>query len=216
MAGALPRIVLPLLLALVAPAASAQGSLRCDGGLVAVGDSKLDLLGKCGRPALVEELLGDRGAAGAQDPQATWGIRVTATVERWTYDFGPNQFVGYVTLDTGKIVAIERGSYGYARAPAPPPPPVPRARCEPAGFHEGDSTFDVLARCGPPATRDARIETQAVWSGGDGGPPVVTAWRSVTVEVWGYDFGPRSFLRFLTFADGKLVKVETGSYGYAR
>lgn len=216
MARTLPRILLPTLLALVAPAASAQGSLRCAGGLVAVGDSKLDLLGNCGRPALVEEQPEDRGAAGITDPQAIRGIRVSSTLVRWTYDFGPNRFVGYVTLDTGKIVAIERGSYGYAREPIPPAPPIPRARCEPSGFHEGDSTFDVLARCGPPATRDARIETQAVWSGGDGGPPVVTAWRSVTVEVWGYDFGPQSFLRFLTFADGKLVKVETGSYGYAR
>jgi hypothetical protein len=39
------------LLALAPPGARAD-SLRCDGGIVSVGDTKLDLLGKCGRPAL--------------------------------------------------------------------------------------------------------------------------------------------------------------------
>jgi hypothetical protein len=195
----------------MAGGAAAEDSLRCGGGLVAVGDSKLDLLGKCGGPTLVEERLEERGG-GAPGP---WRVRVSTTVERWTYNFGPNQFVMYVTLDTGRVAAIERGNYGYSLPADPPGPPIPRARCEPAGFHVGDTTFDLLARCGPPATRDSRLEKETVVSGGEGGMPVVTSSRTVTVEVWAYDFGPRAFVRLLTFADGKLRKVETGSYGYA-
>lgn len=211
-----PRMLPALLLALAAPAALAQDSMRCAGGLVSVGDSKLDLLGKCGRPTLVEERLEERGSAVLdRDQRAGWRVRVTVGVEKWTYDFGPNQFVQYVTLDTGKIVAIERGSYGYAApAIAPPAPPVPRARCDSSAFRVGDSTFDVLTRCGLPATKDARLEKEAV-SGSADGTQVVTSSRTVTVEVWAYDFGPRSFVRLLTFVDGKLVKIETGSYGYA-
>jgi hypothetical protein len=214
------RLLLALALALAclqAGPARADGSMRCSGGLVSVGDSKLDLLGKCGSPTLVEERLEERGTAVAdREQRGGWKVRVTVSVEKWTYNFGTNQFVQYVTLDTGKIVAIERGGYGYALAASPgPTQAVPRARCEPSGFHEGDTTFDLLARCGPPATRDARLEKEAASSSPDGGQQVVTSSRTVTVEVWTYDFGRRSFVRHLTFVDGKLVKVETGSYGYA-
>jgi hypothetical protein len=187
--------------------------MRCTGGLVAVGDSKLDLLGKCGKPTLVEDGLEERVAKiRDRDRIAAWKARVTVSIERWTYDFGPNQFVQYVTLDAGRIVAVERGSYGYrAAAVDSTAPAIPRCRCEPNDFHEGDSTFDVLARCGPPATTDAREEKEAV-SHGDG---EITASRTIVVEVWAYDFGPQVFVRLLTFAGGKIVKIETGGYGYA-
>ena len=62
------RFLLPaLILACGGRAATAQDSMRCAGGLVSVGDSKLDLLGKC------------------------------------------------LTFADGKLVRIETGSYGYAR-----------------------------------------------------------------------------------------------------
>ncbi len=40
---------------LVPGAAAAAPSLRCGGALVSVGDSKLDLLGRCGHPTLRDE-----------------------------------------------------------------------------------------------------------------------------------------------------------------
>jgi len=33
------------------------------------------------------------------------------------------------------------------------------------------------------------------------------------VDEWTYDFGPQRFVHYLTFLDGKLARVETGSYG---
>ncbi len=43
----------------ILPAPSlADGSFRCDGGIVSVGDSKLDLVGKCGWPTL-QEVVGE-------------------------------------------------------------------------------------------------------------------------------------------------------------
>ncbi len=56
-----------------------------------------------------------------------------------------------------------------------------------------------------------RVETRS-WTAGDGALLV----SSVTAEICTYDFGPQAFVRFLEFVDGKLVKIETGSYGYAR
>ncbi len=203
--------------ALLPARASADGSFRCDGGLVSVGDSKLDLVGKCGWPALQEDHLGEQTTI-VQERRAdgAWTRAVTVSTERWTYDFGPNQFIQIVILELGKIVRIERGGYGYGRDADRKPPAVPRARCVDPTFHEGETTYDVLARCGEPAFRDLRVDVQTRILGDEHAPLVQAASVNVTVEVWTYDFGPSTFVRLLTFEDGKLVRIETGSRGYAR
>jgi len=203
-------------LALLPVPAAADGSMRCDGGLVSVGDSKLDLVGKCGWPALQEQQVGERTVV-LRERRGLVSLdrRVTASTERWTYDFGPNRFIQIVAFELGKIVSIERGGYGYDRAGQAPRPPVPRARCTDAVFHEGEGIYEVLARCGEPAFREVRVDVQTRVLG-DGPAPALVEAASVAVEVWTYDFGPGSFVRHLLFEDGKLARVETGSYGYAR
>lgn len=210
-------LIVALAVVLLPAAAAADGSLRCSGGLVSVGDSKLDLVGKCGWPTLEERQEGGHTVAHREWRGGAWlNHRVTAATERWTYDFGSNQFIQIVVLELGKIVRIERGGYGYGREPAAARPPVPHARCNETAFHEGDAVYDVLTRCGEPAFREVRLDVRTLVSP-ELGPGVVEA-RSVTVavEVWTYDFGPATFVRHLTFEDGRLVRVETGSYGYAR
>jgi Protein of unknown function (DUF2845) len=171
---------------------AAADSIRCDGGIVSVGDSRLDLFAKCGPPALQE----------AEAVVTTANVDLGLVIERWTYNFGPERFIQIVSLKGGKVIAVERGGYGYA-LPEPPkdaprdPPSIPRARCEPDAFRIGDRTFDVLARCGEPAYRDVRQ-------------------RQTVVEVWTYDFGQRSFVRFLEFEGGRLARIRTGSYGYSK
>ncbi|HYQ81568.1 MAG TPA: DUF2845 domain-containing protein [Anaeromyxobacteraceae bacterium] len=187
-------------LSLAAPAA-ADDSIDCTGGIVRVGDAKIDLLGKCGPPSLQEVL--DRDRASLQRFGATGpGPRVSTTVERWTYNFGPTRFLQFVTMEAGRIVSITRGSYGYSLDAPPKAPPIPRARCDASALKTGLSTFDVLTLCGEPAFQDVRLE---VWGANE-----------VVVEVWTYDFGPTAFVRFLKFVDGRLGRIETGSYGYSR
>lgn len=207
-------VVIPALcLASLPMRAGADGSLRCAGGLVSAGDYKLDLVGKCGWPALREHV-SDRTAV-QQDGMGR--IRsATASTERWTYDFGPNRFIQLVVLELGRIVSIERGGYGYQGEPRGPEATLPRARCPNAVFHEGESSYDVLTRCGEPAFREARVDVRSLVLGGEGAPVIQAESVRVTVELWTYDFGPASFVRHLVFEDGKLVRVETGSYGYAR
>jgi hypothetical protein len=59
------------LVALAPAAARAESALSCADGIVSVGDAKVDLLGKCGRPALREWRIEERsrldvqGGAGA-------------------------------------------------------------------------------------------------------------------------------------------------------
>lgn len=189
--------------------ASQESSLRCERGIVAVGESKIDLLGKCGEPALREEwgtggwILVRAGAASV--------ARGAVARERWTYDFGPSRFVMYATLEGGKVVSFERGSYGYDASRSGGAVAVRRARCAPEAFHVGDSTYDVLSRCGDPASADGREELRAIEIANG-----TLESRMVIVEVWVYDFGPQTFTRLLEFENGKLVKIEAGSWGYSQ
>ena len=192
-------------LALLPEMAAADDSFRCGSGLVSVGDARIDLLGKCGRPALQEARVEERFDGGAQGA----GARVTAVVEEWTYDFGPRSFVQVVTLVNGRIVRIERGSYGYQDG-ATKPVRIPRARCDPGAFHEGDGKLDLLERCGEPAAIDTWEEPGAVYV-----PGRVVQTSMVRVEVWTYDLGPNQFVRFVRLENGRVARVTTGSYGNA-
>jgi hypothetical protein len=197
-------------LAALAPLAARGDSLSCAGGIVSLGDSKVDLLGKCGRPAL-EDLRREESALLRSRRGAA--RRVSAPVERWTYDFGRNRFVQVVTIVAGKVARVERGSYGFAEQPATPERPR-RASCEPAALAVGKLELEVLARCGEPAAVDAWEEELRVVD--EVGRDVVTAHEVlVTVERWTYDFGRNQLLRFVRIEDGKVTQVETGSYGYA-
>ena len=75
----------------------------------------------------------------------------------------------------------------------------------------GDTTYDVLSRCGDPASADGREELRAIEIANG-----TFESRMVIVEVWIYDFGPQTFTRLLEFENGKLVKIEAGSWGYSQ
>jgi len=208
----------PLLAAwLLLPLAARADSLRCDGGLVSVGDSKLDLLGKCGPPALREAQGEERSRIRVDaSGQAATGRSTAVTVERWTYDFGPRQFVQHVTLEAGTITAVAHGGYGYGQAPRREEgPAIPRARCDQLAFHVGDSTFDVVSRCGEPALLDVKLVTRTE-STPDGRGGTVSTTVSSTRELWTYDLGPQALVRRLTIDGGRVVRVDTGGYGYSR
>jgi ribosomal protein L37E len=111
------------------------------------------------------------------------------------------------------LATLASGSYGLARAP-PRPERVSVARCDPhRSFHVGDSAYEVLSRCGYPASRDFRqVERQVSAAGLDG---IVHGDAAVTdIETWTYNFGSRTLQRRLEFIDGRLVEIATGTYGY--
>ena len=91
-------------------AQSTSDSLRCGGGIVAVGDLAPELVRKCGQPfyatqreqKIVEEgtIPGDR-------------IITTIIIDDWTYNFGPNRFQYRILLRNGRVWNIESLNYGY-------------------------------------------------------------------------------------------------------
>jgi len=191
--------------------ARGDGSMRCGGRLVSVGDARIDLLGRCGEPALRERRV-EEGWSGAASGGVVQGGRTTTIIEEWTYDFGPQALVNVVTLVNGRITDIQTRSYGYTSS-TPNPVRMPRARCGSGAVHEGDGKLDLLARCGEPAMIDAWDEVPAVVVLDPGSP--FSAGSTVRVEIWTYDMGPNQFVRFVRLENGRVTSITTGTYGYA-
>lgn len=206
----LARVALAAAALCAAPGARGD-SLRCAGGIVSTGDSKLDLLGKCGPPSLEET---ETAEVTTLAPKGSAGRRVVALLELWTYDLGRNRFVQVVRIVKGRIVSIVRGSYGYAEGEGTPERPR-KAACDPSALAEGKLKLELLARCGEPAIVDAWREEVAVVPP-DGAEAVPAASVSLTIERFTYDFGPNQLVRFVQLEDGRVTRVETGSYGYGR
>jgi hypothetical protein len=57
----------------------------------------------------------------------------------------------------------------------------------------GDRELEVVETCGEPD----RVRSASYWR-----------------EVWIYNFGPNTFVRYLTFVDGRLRRIQVGGYGW--
>lgn len=194
--------------------AAAEDSFRCPGGIVEKGDTKLDLLGKCGEPAYAEEGPTVEERIARRDPAAPVVVedRVRWSVERWSYDLGPTLFTHHVEIAGGRVVSVARGDRGTAAAPRPAA--LVRARCEPAAIHLGDRAAEVLARCGEPSVRDEgrRVRVEYVERSPIDAERVTV---SVRRDVWVFDFGPQRFTTIVLLEDGRVARLDRGGYGYA-
>ena len=88
----------------------------------------------------------------------------------------------------------------------------------------GDTLYQVRSVCGEPDDAQHRIETRTVRQRvrvpcerqqrrGAQCETTVEHSSDVVVDDWTYDFGRQRFIRYLTFLDGRLASVQTGSYG---
>jgi len=92
-------------------------------------------------------------------------------------------------------------------------------RCQNRLVHIGDTTAEVLEKCGDP-----------VWKGGWEEAPNRTISRfydykrdrykapestrgPLRIDVWTYDFGSNRFVRYLHFENDILIRIETGEKG---
>ena len=93
-------------------APAAAESLRCSGGIVAEGDTRLSLVHKCGEP-----LLRDAYCPAVYYPGSRYAVPADiglayvpcVPTEEWLYDRGPGNLMATVRLRNGRIWTITSG-----------------------------------------------------------------------------------------------------------
>ena len=108
------RLVVLLLLTMAAGAVQAD-SFQCGTALVSSGDTRDQVMAKCGNPSDVE-----RSSVFVQSVAWVNGVPVSAgntlievPVELWLYNFGPTQLMRRVRFVSGRVITIEILGYGY-------------------------------------------------------------------------------------------------------
>jgi hypothetical protein len=95
------------LLALAEPAAAE--SLRCSGGSVAEGDSRVALVYKCGQPLLADSFCAPvyypGGVFVVPEPFASAAVPCQV-IEQWLYERGPGELKATVFLRNGVVQTI--------------------------------------------------------------------------------------------------------------
>ncbi|MCW7540217.1 DUF2845 domain-containing protein [Aquabacterium sp. A7-Y] len=109
----------PVRWACVAAAASAlclpaqAESLRCNGQISEVGESKLSILQKCGEPLLKDSYckpVHQRTPIVPTVPGSTVvAVLPCEQVDEWVYDRGPGHLTATVKFESGQVTSIEYG-----------------------------------------------------------------------------------------------------------
>lgn len=81
-----------------------SGSLRCQRGIVSLGDMMAEVVAKCGDPTFTTSRQESRG-----DRARFW----TVTIDDWTYNFGPDQFMYNLVFENGRVIRIDSLDWGY-------------------------------------------------------------------------------------------------------
>ena len=94
------------------PCLATAESLRCAGGIVAEGDSRLSVIYKCGQPVLTDTYCAPVYYAGTlqvvPEPFAS-AVVPCQQIEEWLYERGPGEMVATVFLRSGVVRAIAYG-----------------------------------------------------------------------------------------------------------
>ena len=68
----------------------------------------------------------------------------------------------------------------------------------------GDSISEVIVKCDPPTNKIKRTDSDETVRG---------RVRYIEVEEWTYNQGPNTLVHYLTFRNGVLTEVKTGTFG---
>jgi len=118
--GLLTHLALALgALAIADSHAHADDSLRCGTRLVVAGDAPYQVRTVCGNPDDVQQRTEQRTVRRAVTLPCRIGYcqslvedSISINVEEWTYDFGPQRLVQYLTFENGRLVRVHSGNYG--------------------------------------------------------------------------------------------------------
>jgi hypothetical protein len=100
-------------------AAFADRHMRCKGSLVSTGDTKAQVLDKCGKPDKIEQWKEYHNDSMTQIYDykteryiAPQQVQNPILMERWTYTLGRHQFIRYLYFQDGKLIKIKTGEKG--------------------------------------------------------------------------------------------------------
>lgn len=94
------------------PCVAAAESLRCPGGLVGEGDSRLSVIYKCGQPVLTDIYCAPVYYGGTLNPvPEPYASTVVPCqqIEQWLYERGPGEMMATVYLRWGVVQSIAYG-----------------------------------------------------------------------------------------------------------
>jgi hypothetical protein len=94
------------------PCLASAESLRCPGGMVSEGDSRLSVIYKCGQPQLTDTFCAPVYYPGTLEiiPQPLASAIVPCQlVEAWLYERGPGSLLATVYLRSGLVQSITYG-----------------------------------------------------------------------------------------------------------
>jgi uncharacterized membrane protein len=114
----------------VSPSAHAD-SLSCNSRIVSTGDSRYQVRSVCGDPDDATQRVEYRTQQGrVVGPCTRHGQKlrcsrteetvVEVVIDEWTYDFGRNRFIQYLTFEQGQLATVKSGSYGHKQASRQP------------------------------------------------------------------------------------------------
>lgn len=182
-------------------------ALRCGTYLIDSGDTKAEVRARCGEPVDVAVRVEQRVAhrvVGASANRVVVSNGVSYVIESWTLNFGPRRFMVRIEFVDGLVRDIETLGRGF-----PPEQLGTRAY----DVRLGQSPGRVRATWGEPSERSTSVVQNAVTATPIEGV-VQTAQTTTQVETWIYNFGPRRFMRRVTFEDGRVVRIETLGRGF--
>jgi hypothetical protein len=103
-----------VLTAVVLGVAGLAHALDCEGRLVTMGASPLDVQAICGDPAQVSDTI-EIVLKPVYDPQGRVAGHLPVGVPKqvWTYNFGSSRLIYILTFLEGALVKIDTGGYGH-------------------------------------------------------------------------------------------------------
>jgi hypothetical protein len=165
----------------------------CGEQLVEVNAGEDEVLGKCGVPdwseTWEEELV-------QKSPDDAFERGTSVAYAEWIYDLGPNRLIRILGFRNGVLKSIDTRAYA----------PASGDECSAKIVEIGDTKFEVLRKCGQPATRKQVTEKRM-----EPLDPVLRRRYTVTVERWTYRGKGDALPRTIVFRNRRVIDVESGS-----
>jgi hypothetical protein len=93
-------------------------SMRCGSKLVRIGDTKVDIVSKCGEPVMRDKVVRSSSVKKSGKKSGTAGKKVqeqSRVDEQWVYDLGPRDFTYTLSFEGVELKSIGRGGRGTRR-----------------------------------------------------------------------------------------------------